>query len=162
MDLVGFYIFAPAMKRIIDTTCPVSGERINGNAARAAAFFTIAITLTGFFSGNYFIALLLAVDFALRAFRLNEYSLIRLLAVTTVNVLQVKTHPVDAAPKRFAAGLGMIFCLAIAIFQMTGLSLPASFTVWMLTGCALLEGALGFCLGCVVYTFLLKIIPGRN
>jgi hypothetical protein len=145
------------MKLIIDTTCPVSGERINGNAARAAAFYTIVLTSVSLLTGNYFLSALLALDFGIRAFGPAWLSLIRLLSVTTVNMFGIAPHPVDAAPKKFAAGLGMVFCLAIGIMQYYHAVIPSLITGTLLLICAFLEGAFAFCLGCIIYTFLRKI-----
>lgn len=149
------------MKLLFSTTCPVSGDRINGNAARAAAFYTILLTAFSLASGNYFISFLLAIDFGLRAFGPARFSLLRMLSVATVNLLRIDPVPADAAPKKFAAGLGMVFCLAIGTAEIFGQFFAAEIIGGMLLVCALLEGVFAFCLGCVVYTFLKQIFPAK-
>lgn len=166
MDLIGINTFVPfynlTMKVSLSTTCPVSCDRINGNAARAAAFYTILLTGLAMYTGNYYINLLLALDFGIRSFGPARYSLVRMLSVATVNLLQLPVRPVDAAPKKFAAGLGMSFALAIAVLQFLHQPVFAMIIWWMLAICAFLEGAFAFCLGCIIYTFLNRIFPNKN
>jgi len=145
------------MQDTINISCPVSAERINENAARAAAFFTIVIAAAGMLLNSYIIIILLASDFALRAFTQGKASPVKLLAKQVVQLLKIKEKSVDAAPKKFAAGVGMVFCLGIAAFQLAGLYIAANITGGVLLFCALLEGGAGICLGCIAYTLL--IVP---
>ncbi|MCC7467168.1 MAG: DUF4395 family protein, partial [Saprospiraceae bacterium] len=63
-----------------------------------------------------------------------------------------------AAPKKFAAGIGMVFAFAIA----GSLFLQWTWTAGILSGvllfCALLESALSYCVGCVVYALLQRFL----
>lgn len=147
------------MNTILNTNCPVSGTKINGTAARAAAFYTILITTVSWLTGNYILMALLATDFGMRAFGFMRYSPLRNLSVITVNLLHLKQAPTDAAPKKFAAGLGMIFSLAIATSLFFGNPFWSAFVAGILIFCAFLEGAFAFCLGCIVYSFLIRIFP---
>lgn len=142
------------MQDALSISCPVSAERINENAARAAAFFVIITTVTGIVLNSYTILLVLAADFALRAFTNGNASPVKFLARQTVSILNIPQKPVDAAPKKFAAGVGMVFCAAIAAFLLAGLSALAFVTTGVLFICAVLEGAAGICVGCIVYTMM--------
>lgn len=137
----------------LNISCPVSAERINENAARAAAFVVIAITAAGVAFNNYILFVLLALDFGLRAFASGNASPVRFLAKQIVQLLHIAPKPADAAPKKFAAGVGLVFSAAIAAFIFAGLTTAAFVTAGVLLFCALLEGAFGICLGCIVYTF---------
>lgn len=148
---------------ILNTSCPVSANRINENAARLAAVYTILLVAISVYTGNYYLTLLLAADFGMRAFGPSKYSPLRNLSVITVNLLGIKPIPVDAAPKKFAAGLGLLFCLGIALSQILFPGLWTNFIAGMIIFCAFLEAAFAFCLGCIVYTFLMRIFrPGQN
>jgi len=141
------------MQDASNISCPVSAERINENTARTAALIAIVIASTGAWLNSYVLFILLAADFALRSFTNGNASPVRFLAKQIVQLLHIPNKPTDAAPKKFAAGVGFVFCLVIAIFQLAGLTTAAIVTAGVLLLCALLEGAAGICLGCIVYTF---------
>ena len=139
------------MSELVNESCPVSGVKVNENVVRAIALYTAVITLLSLYFNLYAITFLLSVDFALRAFTDGEYSVLRKLALKTVSVLNINTKPVDAAPKKFAALLGYLFSINIFVFQFFDIAIVAQVLGFMLVACALLEGVLGFCVGCVVY-----------
>jgi hypothetical protein len=143
------------MSKRIAVTCPVSTDRINENVARTAAFFVISFTLVGLYLHNPFIFALLAIDFALRAFTNGNYSLIKFGSKQIVSILDITPKPTDAAPKKFAAGLGVFFSLLIGVLLFLGLQFSANITGAVLLFCAVLEGGFGICLGCIVYTLLI-------
>jgi len=140
--------------------CPVSPDSINEKAARTNAFFTVAIVGLALYQNNYFISLLLGFDFSLRAFSSGQYSPLRFLAKQLTSLLRLGMKPINASPKRFAAGVGMVFSLLIALFQMLDLSLYANITAGLLMFFALLEGGLGFCMGCYIYTYF--VLPFKS
>lgn len=142
------------MAEITNITCPVSAERINENVARTAAAYVIILSITGIAADNYLLIALLCVDFAIRAFTKGYASPVRFMALQTVSLLNIKNKPVDAAPKKFAAGVGMVFCAAIAALLYAGLTTAAWVMGGILLICALLESAAGICVGCIVYTLL--------
>lgn len=142
------------MAEITNITCPVSAKRINENVARAAAAYVIIFSITGIVLNNYLLLALLGVDFAIRAFTKGNASPVRFLALQTVRLLHIKNKPVDAAPKKFAAGVGMVFCAAIAVLLYADLPTAAYVMGSILLICAVLESAAGICVGCIVYTLL--------
>jgi hypothetical protein len=145
------------MQTLIDISCPVSTARINENVARAAAFYVIAVATAGILLNSYIIIFLLAADFALRAFTNGNASPVKFLSKQTVKLLNIQARLTDAAPKKFAAGMGFVFCAAIASLLLAGLFTAAAVVAGVLFFCALLEGAAGICLGCIVYT--LMVLP---
>jgi len=143
-------------------SCPVSGERMNENAARIAAAFTVFFTAFAVIFQWHWIMAVLAADFALRAFTSGKWSPMRWLAQNKSRVLKLRIIPVDAAPKKFAAGLGMVFSASIYFTGIMHLTITQYSIASMLVGCAILESAFAFCLGCVIYTSLIRIIPHKE
>lgn len=143
-----------------DLTCPVSEERVDENATRVGAFFVIATTLVALYTNWYALSLLLATDFALRAFTNGTFSPLKHFAKIFAIVLQLPKKPIDAAPKKFAAGVGFVFALSIAIAQVAGFILTSYSIGAVLLVCAALESFVGYCVGCVVYTYL--VLPVMN
>lgn len=145
------------MKPALDITCPVSGERINENGARVAAWYTILVVVPAVAFSLYLPFAFLAADFGLRAFTNGRFSPLRLLSRKTAQLLKLENIPVDAAPKKFAAGMGFAFSLLIGAALFFQLPLLAFVSSAVLVLCALLEGAFAYCLGCVVYSLLLRL-----
>lgn len=143
------------MKKYIDIICPVSGQRADENVARTAAIYTVVITSTALLINSYVIMLLLAADFAIRAFSSGSASPLKMLATQTAGTLNIRNRNIiDAAPKKFAALLGMTFSLLAGLFMIAQLPVAAAIIASMLIFCAFLEGVFGYCLGCVVYTII--------
>ena len=142
--------------------CPVSLRQVDERVVRVTAVLTAALLPTAILgppAAAIFLAL--AADFAARAAGLPRYSPLAWIARGLVSVgaragwLAARPRPVDAAPKRFAAACGLLFALAIALALVLGA--PRALTgavLAMFAACALLEGLLGYCVGCAVYAGL--------
>jgi uncharacterized membrane protein len=61
---------------------------------------------------------------------------------------------VNKAPKVFAARLGFIMCCLIVLFLYGGFYTMANLFGGILLLLTALEFGFGFCLGCVIYTFV--------
>jgi hypothetical protein len=142
----------------IETVCPISQEKIDENKARIVALFVVITVGTSVVYLNNFYGTVmligLAFDFFIRTFTSGKASPLRFFAITVSKVFRIKPKLTDAAPKKFAAGMGMVFCLIIAALLFFELNLAAQIVAIMLVLCAILESAFGYCLGCKIYTFL--------
>jgi hypothetical protein len=137
--------------------CPVSPNKVDENVTRIAAFVMTAFFLTGIILKSYILVLLVAVDFAIRAFTDGKFSFIRTISKSAAGLLKLKSKPIDAAPKKFAAGLGFAMAALTGILLYSG-DFTASYLVGaILILCAFLEGAFAICLGCHVYSFI--VVP---
>lgn len=143
-----------------DLTCPVSEERVDENATRVGAFLVIIISIISLVSQWYSISFLLAIDFALRAFTDGTYSPVKQLAKNIAIVISLPKKPIDAAPKKFAAGVGLVFAASIGLAQAAGYILTSYGIGAVLLLCAALESFIGYCVGCVVYTYI--VLPIKN
>jgi len=137
--------------------CPVDQVVINENKARITAFFVLIMAIAFVFTSSWFVIAFLLVDFLLRIFNLNNYSLLALLSGFVVKRLSIKSKPVDRAPKRFAAIVGFIFLAAILITLFVHLILLSFILTAVLIVFALLEAFVGFCAGCYVYSLLISL-----
>ncbi|MGC4122193.1 MAG: DUF4395 domain-containing protein [Myxococcales bacterium] len=134
--------------------CPVSFETVDERAARGVALVVMAATAVFVATPFKWIAALLAADFLVRAFVTPKVSPLAALVRSVLRTLKVAPKPTDAAPKRFAAGLGLVFSLTALVLWLGGLTTSAVIVASILAACATLEGVFGFCLGCWVYTLL--------
>jgi hypothetical protein len=143
------------MKRFIDIICPVSEGKADENIVRTIAFFTAIVTIMALIFGNYIIMLLLAADFAIRSFTTGKTSPLKFLSVHTAGLLEIRNKKlIDAAPKKFAALMGMTISLLTAVLLLMQLHAAATVTASALIFFALLEGVFRYCMGCVVYSLI--------
>ena len=134
--------------------CPVDFVMINENRARLVAFIVLLLAAFCFLTHNWLIAVFLLIDFSLRAFNLNNYSPLAISAGLLIKLFNIKNKPVDRAPKRFAAFIGLAFSVAILITLLLDFITTAKVLLAILMLFAALESLAGFCAGCHVYTYL--------
>lgn len=75
--------------------------------------------------------------------------------------LAAPTHLEDAAPPRFAQGVGLLFAVVALAGYVSGASVLGAVATGFALAAALLNAVFGFCLGCEVY-LLLRRITTRN
>lgn len=141
--------------------CPVDFVAMNENKARITAFFVLLLMTVIVFTGFWKLIVLLIADFFLRASGWGNYSPLGLLSDWVIRVLHINNKPVDRAPKRFAASVGLAFCIAIFILWLLQMPLAVSILSGIIVLFAFLESLAGFCAGCYVYTGLLLLKKKR-
>ncbi|HQF56458.1 MAG TPA: DUF4395 domain-containing protein [Fibrobacteria bacterium] len=135
--------------------CPLAGYKIDENGARVVAGFVVLATVSAWIASQPvagLILLFLATDFGVRAFSRPRWSPLGRLASWFLRRVGVAPRWVDAGPKRFAARIGLGFAVALlglSVFGAQGVYVAVSVVLGF---CALLESALGFCVGCWFYT----------
>jgi len=132
--------------------CPVDFVSINENKARLTAFFVLVLSVVYSVTGFWLIIAFLLVDFALRSFNLGKYSILGFLSDAIIKQLKIKSKPVDRAPKRFAAMVGLVFTAAILISIFFSQQFVAISLATVLSFFAFLESFFAFCAGCHVYS----------
>ena len=138
-------------------TCPVSAERVDNNVTRIIAAIVLLLAVAGVLIQNYCIFIFLTYDFATRSFYKGNGSLLKWVGKQIVKVLKINPKPINAVPRKFAAGLGLVFSITIAVLIFSSLTTPSFIVCGILAICAFMESVSGFCLGCYVYSFF--IIP---
>ena len=143
--------------------CPVDFVLMNENKARMTAFFVLILGIVFLVTGLSIIIVFLIADFLLRANNLGKYSLLAILSDAMIKQLKIGNKPTDRAPKRFAAGVGLIFTIGILILILFHLGVPCIIATIVLLVFAFLESFVGFCAGCYVYSLLRKVYnPLKN
>lgn len=140
----------------------ISKYYVDENVVRLIAAQVIIILLLVFFNHRTYLIIILTADFALRAFTYLPSPLAAVAKVIAV-LFKLKSKPIIAAPKKFAAGIGFIF--STAIFNLLYFKLlTAAYTVGgILIFFALLESVFKVCVGCYIYNRIVApIINKRN
>ena len=145
----------------MELSCPISAERINENVVRIIAFIVAVTAITCVVFSNYWAIVFLLFDFALRAFTIGKFSLLKFIAIKIADGLSLSPKMKDLAPKKFAATLGFGFCLLITtVFLFDFYNAALIFTSVMIVF-ALLESLFAICVGCYIYSFL-QIFSKKN
>ena len=135
-------------------SCPVAPELTDSAAGRIAAFLSLGFLGLLLWRGWGLVALALAADFGLRALGLPAFSLVARSAGFLRRLLGLPARLVNAGPKRFAASLGCLFSLSVAVALLAGFrSLGLGLGI-VLGACAGLEAFFGFCLACQIHPWL--------
>ncbi|MBF6598557.1 MAG: DUF4395 domain-containing protein [Fermentimonas sp.] len=131
-------------------------NQLNENNIRIVALLVVIVTLITLAYSWIFLAVILAIDFALRSFT-RVPSPLAFIAKSASRYLKLKPKHIFAPPKKFAAALGFIFSILIALFLYLNLLIPAYITGLILVLCATLESVFNICLGCYVYNWI--VVP---
>ncbi len=137
--------------------CPVDFVSINENKARLTAFFVLGLSVIFLFIQLWIIPAFLVVEFFIRVNNWGKYSLLGILSDELIKQIGIKNKPTDRAPKRFAAGVGLVFAVAILVFLLLNLTIVSIALAVVIAIFAFLESFVGFCAGCYVYTIMKKI-----
>lgn len=138
------------MKALI---CPVSTQRINRNVVRITGFMMATMIALYAIIGSIYFIIAITIDYFIRAFTSLKYSPFSWLAYQITRLFKLKEIQIDKAPKIFASRVGFLFALATVILYYFH---PTSSLIVGLTlmGFALLESVFDFCVGCIVYTYV--------
>jgi hypothetical protein len=134
--------------------CPVDFVAINENNARLTAFFVLVFGTAFLVTGLWVIIAFLIFDFFLRVNNWGKYSPLAILSDVLIRQLKIRNQPTDRAPKRFAAGMGLVFTIGILILTLLHLTIVTLIVTIVLLFFAFLESFVGFCAGCYVYNGL--------
>jgi hypothetical protein len=129
---------------------------VNDNVGRAVASGVVLMCVAAIAFDQPWILIPLTFGFWARVLAGPRFSPLALLAS------RVAPKPVPGPPKRFAQGIGVVFSTSALILAYGfGLTTAAWVVVAMLTCAAFLEAAFGICLGCKVFSLLMRagVIP---
>jgi hypothetical protein len=133
----------------------------NESKIRLTAFFVLLLIIAYLITGNPLIMIFLIIDFCLRATpEWGRYSPLAGLSGLLVRWLRLPVKPVYMPPKRFAARIGMLFCLGMAICHNSSLWTLILGSVVALF--AALESLAGICAGCYVYNWMVRLRGRRT
>ena len=135
-------------------TCPISKDRIDERVPRVNGFISFAIMIAGYYFPILWV--MMTVDFFLRGFTI-KYSPVANLSRLILNKLNLEPKPIDPAPKKFAVRLGFILTLIMNIAFYSNFMVTALVIFYMTLGAIGMEAFLGFCVGCHIYSILIKL-----
>jgi hypothetical protein len=135
---------------------------VNEKAARTVAGGVVVMCVAAIAFQQYWILIPLAYGFWARVLTGPTLSPLGQLATRVVAPRLGEARPVPGPPKRFAQGIGVAFSsTALILWYGFGLGTAVWVVVGLLAAAAFLESALGLCLGCIAFGFLMRagVIP---
>jgi len=139
------------MKAII---CPISIEKIDSNVSRLTAFLSVVFLVAFMVTLNPIFIILVSLDFFIRATMNNKYSPIRFAAVGIVRAMNLKKKPINLAQKVFASRLGFLCALTSLILFVMGYNTGSLIVAALLMTLSIMDAVFKFCVGCLIYNYL--------
>lgn len=130
---------------------------LNENVLRPVAgiVFTVSL-LTLIVPAISYLMIFLFIDFLIRYINPKYSLLAQTIRIISTRILRQEPRPYYSAPKRFAILIGIIFSgiISLSIVLQVGL-VTTIFTSFLLIA-SFLQGFFGYCLGCEIYSLLIK------
>jgi hypothetical protein len=146
------------MKALI---CPVSTQRISRHVVRLTSFMMAFMIALYLLTGNFLFILAIVIDYSIRAFTSLSYSPFSWTAMQIERRTNWSPKQLDKAPKIFAARVGWLFALTTAVLYF--IYPPGSYIVGAtLMAFTILESVFDFCVGCVVYTYIVLPLTSKS
>jgi|AntAceMinimDraft_4_1070372.scaffolds.fasta_scaffold33100_4 hypothetical protein len=139
---------------ITTLVCPISKEKIDSYLSRITVFFNVLLMLIFIITLNPVFVIVVVVDYFIRAFLSIRLSPVRFFAKFIRTLIGLKPKYINLAPKIFAARLGFIFSFSALIAFATGYSFISIIIAAFLMTLSTLDSVFDFCLGCLVYNYL--------
>ena len=137
-------------------------SEVNDTSARIVASGAVLMSAGYAITGWSWILIPLSYGFVARVLSGPTFSPLARLATQVITPRLSGQHRiVPGPPKRFAQGIGALFSITASVLFLLDLSSASRWVAAALAGPALLEAALGFCVGCKMFAGLMKlgIIP---
>ncbi|MCK9411525.1 MAG: DUF4395 domain-containing protein [Prolixibacteraceae bacterium] len=142
--------------------CPISENKIDEYVTRTNAGFTVLIIVSFLIASNFLFVVFLGVDFLLRSLELPKFSLVGISSRNILKYLQVKSKPINAGPKIFAARIGLVLTSMILLGILIQSNLLVIGISLILGIFSFLEFAFGFCVACQIYPYVYVLVYGHK
>jgi hypothetical protein len=147
----------PARPRLLSFPDPVDEV-----SARVVAGGVVIMVVAAVALDLPWLTTVIAYGFVARVLSGPRFSPLGLLATRVVRPrLALAPRPVPGPPKRFAQGIGAVFSLSALGLTIAGAWPAAQWVLAALAVAAVLESALGLCLGCKAFALLMRagVVP---
>ncbi len=130
----------------------------NETSARLVAAGVVLISTAFLLTNSTLILLALTYGFAARVAAGPAFSPLALFVTRVVTPKLNFNHKfVPGPPKRFAQTIGLTFAATALVLTLLGYSVAANLVIAALIFAATLESVFAICLGCIMFSFLMKL-----
>lgn len=137
-----------------NVVCPVSTEQIDSNVSRTTVFLCVLlmtvfmITLNPIFMGIVFL------DYLIRSTGNIKISPLRLIAIGILSPFKLQPCLTGKAPKMFASRLAVLCAGGSVVLILLDMTTASIIVGGMLLVLAFMDAVLNFCVGCLIYNFV--------
>ena len=130
----------------------------NETSARLVAAGVVLISTTFLLTNSTLVLVALAYGFAARVAAGPTFSPLAIFVTRVVTPKLKFNHKfVPGPPKRFAQTIGLVFSSSALLLALLDFSLAAKLVIAGLIFAALLESVFAICLGCIAFSYLMKL-----
>ena len=130
----------------------------NETSARLVATGVVLISTTFLLTNSTLVLVALAYGFAARVAAGPAFSPLAIFVTRVVTPKLKFNHKfVPGPPKRFAQTIGLVFSSSALLLALLDFSLAAKLVIAGLIFAALLESVFAICLGCIAFSYLMKL-----
>lgn len=130
----------------------------NETSARLVAAGVVLISTTFLLTNSTLVLVALAYGFAARVAAGPTFSPLAIFVTRVVTPkLNLNHKIVPGPPKRFAQTIGLVFSSSALLLALLDFSLAAKLVIAGLIFAALLESVFAICLGCIAFSYLMKL-----
>ena len=130
----------------------------NETSARLVAAGVVLISAFFLLTNSTLVLVALTYGFAARVAAGPTFSPLATIATRVITPRLNLNHKfVPGPPKRFAQTIGLTFAAAALVLTLLGFSTAAQLVIAALIVAAFLEAAFAICLGCIAFSFLMKL-----
>ena len=131
---------------------------VNETSARLVAAGVVLISTTFLLTNSTIVLVALTYGFAARVAAGPTFSPLATIATRVITPRLNLNHKfVPGPPKRFAQTIGLTFAATALALTLLGFSTAAQLVIAALIVAAFLEAAFAICLGCIAFSFLMKL-----
>jgi Domain of unknown function (DUF4395) len=135
---------------------------VNENKIRVTSLIILILTTLYFFTGSWLIPAFLVFDFFLRCFGWSNYSILNILSINLVIFFSLEVKPVNKAPRRLEAKIGLFFAVIIIAADLLDFTTAAKVFATILALFAFLESVVGYCISCDLYNWYKNLFKKNN
>ena len=131
---------------------------VNETSARIVAAGVVVISTLFLLTNSTLVLIALTYGFAARVAAGPTLSPLATVATRVITPRLNLNHKfVPGPPKRFAQTIGLTFSATALVLTLLGFSSAAQLVITALIAAAFLEAVLAICLGCIAFSFLMKL-----
>ena len=134
--------------------CPISTEKIDSNVSRLSVFITAIFMILYLITLNPVYMAIATFDTMIRGVWDVKYSPVRMMSLRIVQVTKLKPKKINLDKKIFASRLGMLCGIISLILYYFNLEVASLIVAGMWMALAILDSVVDFCLGCIIYSYV--------
>ncbi len=141
--------------------CPVSYQQVNRNLIKAYSSIVLIVLVYTLMTHQYWAMYLISLDFFIRVFAGIKYSPLCNLLTAMMKITSLKPVLVNAAIKKIAAKVGLIFAIGVCAFHLAGYEFLSDIFIYMFMFAISLDLVFNYCLACKLQSLYLSYFSKR-